>query len=610
MWTRIKRYFTVPVFVDEERTRVARLLITILITLSVMVLVVDVAMVAMYGFPTRLADTSPFIALVFIIAATLGSYALIRRGHATGLAIAIVTLMWLLVTYWIWTVEGLGGGHTSYVYALVVVVAGLLLGARGTVVYTGLGLLAVVIAYFVENRGGLPEGVPISLLDLIIIVVVLGLMGAFLRYAMRSMQGAIDRARHAAQAQATANRELEAIRVSLEHRVAERTRDLEYRSIQLQAAAEIGRAAAAMRDLDGLLVEVPQMIAESLDFYHVGIFLMDESNTHAILRGANSPEGRQMLTRGYALAVGSPDIIGAVTAQRELRVASDSGENAVSFAGSLFPRTRAELALPLVAGDRLIGALDLHGVDSATLTDQTISVMQLLADQVAIAIENAQLFTQREESLEAERRAYGQISRDAWKQISRVEGALRFVVDTPGSVRPAGGETPPAMLQARQTGHLVTEAASTTEGTTLAVPIQLREGVSIGAVRLRKPEWAEDEITLVETLTEQLGAALESARLYQETQRREARERVTREITEDIRRSVDIEMILQSAVTSLGEALGVPRTYVRLMLEDTDLPSTQPIAPDRPPESPPATDSPADVAAAAGLGQGEEHHEP
>jgi hypothetical protein len=105
----------------------------------------------------------------------------------------------------------------------------------------------------------------------------------------------------------------------------------------------------------------------------------------------------------------------------------------------------------------------------------------------------------------------------------------------------------------------------------VAVPIQIREGVSIGALRLSKPTWGEDEIALVETLTEQLGAALESARLYQETQRREARERITREITEDIRRSVEMEVILKSAVSNLGEALGVPRTYVRLMLSDESL---------------------------------------
>jgi GAF domain-containing protein len=604
MWTRIKRYFTLPVFADEEKTRVARLLITILVTLSVMVFVVDVMMVALYGFPTRLADTSPFIALVFIVGAALRSFALIRRGRTTGLAIAIVSLMWLLMTYWIWTVEGLGGGHTSYAYALIVVVAGLLLGARGAVAYTGLGVLAVAVAFYIEHRIGLPEGAPISLLDLVIIVVVLVLIGAFLRYAMRSMQDAINRARHAAQAQAAANRELDAIRVSLEQRVAERTEDLEHRSIQLQTAAEIGRAAAAMRDLDELLVEVPQMIGESLDCYHVGIFLLDEDGLYAVLRGANSLEGQQMLAQGHSVAVGSPDIIGVVTAHRELRVALDTGENAVSFSGSLLPRTHAELALPLVAGDRLLGALDIHTVDNAALTDQMISVMQLLADQVAIAIENAELFEQREESLEAERRAYGQISRDAWQQISRVEGALRFVVDTPGSVRPVGGETPPAMLQARQTGQLVTE-----EGSTLAVPIQLREGVSIGALRLRKPEWAADEVTLVETLTEQLGAALESARLYQETQRREARERITREITEDIRRSVDIEMILQSAVTSLGEALGVPRTYVRLMLEDVDLPSVESVDLDAVPKSSPAADSPAVIDDATGMRQGEERHE-
>ncbi|HOU12583.1 MAG TPA: GAF domain-containing protein [Anaerolineae bacterium] len=600
MWMRIKHYFTLPVFEDEEKTRVARLLLIILITLSLAVTVVDAMLLVLFGVPVRLVDVGPFVGWALIVAATFSSFPLIRKGYATGLAAAIVSLIWFLVTYWIWAAEGLGKGHTSYAYALIIVIAGLLLGARGAVVFTGLGLLAVLVAYYAEHIGAIPASRPVSVVDFVIIVVVLGLMGAFLRYAMKSMRSAILRAEDFARAQAAANRELDAIRVSLEQRVAERTADLERRSIQLQAVAEVGRSAAALRDLDELLGEVAKMIGESLDFYHVGIFLLDENRLYAVLRAANSPEGQHILAQGYSVTVGSSDIIGVVTANRELRIASAASENAVSVVSSLLPRTQAELALPLIAGDRLIGVLDLHSLDAVAYTAQTTSVMQLLADQIAIAIENARLFAQREKSLEAERRAYGQISREAWHQISRVEGALRFVVDTPGSVRQAAGETPSAMLQARQTGQLLTE-----EGSTLAVPIQLREGVNIGALRLRKPEWAADEITLVETLTEQLGAALESARLYQETQRREARERITREITEDIRRSVDIEMILQSAVTSLGEALGVPRAYVRLMLEEADVPSAEQASP----ESPPVMDFSADDNAAARMGQGEVHHE-
>lgn len=597
MFERIRKYFTLPVLEDEEQTRRARLLITILLVLSLATIVVVGTMVALDGLPRRFADTGPVIATVVIIAATLASFALVRRRFPTGLAIGILSLMWSVVTAWVWFTEGLSGGYTSYIYALLIVLAGLLLGSRGAAVYAALSVIGVVGGIYAEKSGFLPGRAGVKFSDAMIISTSLVMIGVFLRYAMKSMQNAIDRARKAVQAQIAANRELDAIRLSLEERVAARTRDLEYRSIYLQAVIELGRAAASLRELDELVQQAPPLISERLDFYHVGLFLVDENQTFATLGGANSLEGQRLLAQGYHVAVGVADIIGEVTATRRPRVAVDVGPDAVSFAGSSFPRTRSELALPLVAGDRLIGALDLHSVESDVFTAEMVEVMQLLADQIAVAIENAQLFAQSRAALAAELRAYGEVSREAWREMSQVESALRFLTDAPGVVRSLSGQEPAVMRQAQQTGRAITEA-----GSTLAVPIQVREGVNIGALRLRKAAWGKDDIALVETLTEQLGAALESARLYQETQRREARERITREITDDIRRSVDIETILRSALTNLGDALGVPRTYVRLILEDTDMPSAAPADPDVVLES--------SLPTAAALDQGEVYYEP
>ncbi|MBN2389449.1 MAG: GAF domain-containing protein, partial [Anaerolineae bacterium] len=358
------------------------------------------------------------------------------------------------------------------------------------------------------------------------------------------------------------------------------------------------RAAASLRDLEQLLSRMPEMIATQTGFYHVGLFLMDEYGEAAVLRGANSLEGQQMLAENHRVAVNAPDFLSSVIAKQELRVAVDVGPNAVSFANSPFPRTRSQLTLPLIAGNRLIGALDLHSTESDVLTDQMIEVMRLLADQLAIAVESAQLFAQSQAALEAELRAYGTVSREAWREMTRVkgvEGGLSFLSDAPGVIRPASGDKPAIMQQAHQTGRVIADDS------TLAIPIQVREGVSIGALRLNKSGWGEDEIALVETLTEQLGAALESARLYQETQRREARERITREITEDIRRSVDMEVILRTAVSSLGETLGVPRAYVRLMLGEespgeespgAESPDVEPPDEELPGEGPPGEEPP------------------
>ncbi|HQE91227.1 MAG TPA: GAF domain-containing protein [Anaerolineae bacterium] len=604
MFERIRKYFTLPVFDDDERTRRTRLLISILVPLAVMAVLAVIVMIVLSGFPQRLADANIIIVAVAIVAAVLIAFPLVRRRPPTGLSIGLLTLLWLVTTAWLRFTEGLSGGHTSSGYVLIIVLAGLLLGPRGAIVYAALSLMAIISTGYAENRGLIPGRTGVSTADALIISGVVALTGVFLRYAVKSMQDAIDHARRSAQALAEANSELEAIRRSLEERVAARTQDLRSRSALLLTAIELGRTAASLHDLDELLARMPAMIAAQTGLYHVGIFLADEYGEFVVLRGTNSPEGRQLMAVNYHAAVNEPGFLGTVVAKHEPRLALDVGPGAVSFINSPFPHTRSQLTLPLMAGDRLVGALDLHSTESDAFTDQMIEIMRLLADQIAIAIEGAQLFAQSQTALEAERRAYGQVSREAWREMSRAEGALRFLSDAPGIVRPASGERAAVMERARQAGQLITE-----EESTLAAPIQVREGVNIGALRLRKPEWSADEIALVETLTEQLGAALESARLYQETQRREARERITREITEDIRRSVEIETILRSAVTHLGEALGVPRTYVRLMLEETDLPSAAFMGLDVAPAPSPAAEPPAEDDDAAAGGQGEEHHE-
>ena len=569
MFKWIKNYFTLPTFEDDELTRRSRLLISILVPFAVMTVLVVGVMVGLYGFPQRFADMGPVIAAVIIAGATLVAFPLVRRRFPTGLAVSILLLMWGVVVSWTWTEEGLSGGFTSYVYPLIIVLAALLLGPRSATVFTILSLIGLAGAIYADNQGRIPGTTGVDLVDGLIVFTVVILTGVFMRYAVKSMQDAINRAWRSAKAQAEANSELEAIRLSLEERVEARTQALQSRSSLLLTAIDLGRVAASLRDLEDLLSRMPQMISEEMGFYHVGLFIMDEYREFAVLRGTSSPEGQQLLSQHFRVGMDEPDLLSAVITSRELRMALDVGPNPVSFVNSSFPRTRSRLALPLIAGNRLVGALDLQSTESGVLTDQMIEVMRLLADQIAIAIESAQLFAQSQEALAAELRAYGTVSREAWRDMVRAEGTeggLRFLSDAPGVIRPASGEKPAVMQQARQTGRIVKEANST-----VAVPIQIREGVSIGALRLSKPTWGEDEIALVETLTEQLGAALESARLYQETQRREARERITREITEDIRRSVEMEVILKSAVSNLGEALGVPRTYVRLMLSDESL---------------------------------------
>ncbi len=348
----------------------------------------------------------------------------------------------------------------------------------------------------------------------------------------------------------------------LEERVGERTRELQRRAVQLQAAAEVGSAVASVRDLSRLLQDVTHLISERFGYYHVGIFLIDESGTEAVLRAANSPGGLQMLARGHRLKVGQKGIVGYVTGQQKPRIAMDVGQDAVYFDNPDLPETRSEMALPLVAGGQLLGVLDVQSKEEMAFSQEDIETLQVLADQVAVAIENANLFSETQAALDASRRAYGEISRQAWGKILAVRPDLGYLCDRRGRTKPASGKWS-GELAAAQTSGRVTQV----EDRTVIVPFKVH-GQTLGVARLRKPEdageWTKKEIDLMESLASNLGESLESAQLYNDSQRRAVREQLVGEVTSAMRESLDVDTVLRTAAQQIRRALNLATVEVRL----------------------------------------------
>jgi GAF domain-containing protein len=220
----------------------------------------------------------------------------------------------------------------------------------------------------------------------------------------------------------------------------------------------------------------------------------------------------------------------------------------------------------------VLGALTVQHTEAGAFDSETIIVLQTMADQVAVALHNAYLFEDRQQVLTAIQRAYGQISREAWQEILRSQANMGFRSDGQG-LAPVRDVWLPEMEQAVQTGQTVRHNGSNGDRQPLAIPITVR-GQVIGVLDTYKPQatgqWAEEEVLLLEAIADQMGEALESARLYQETQRRASHEEAIRQITERMRSNVDVESLLQNTVAELAKALGAPRAYVRLGTE-TDL---------------------------------------
>ena len=189
---------------------------------------------------------------------------------------------------------------------------------------------------------------------------------------------------------------------SLESRVQART-------AQLTAGAQVARAASSILNPQELLQATVDLIREQFGYYYAGVFLLDEDNRSAVLRAGTGEAGQTMLGRGHKFEVGSQSMVGWVCANWKARIALDVGQEAVHFANPLLPDTRSEIALPLQAGGRILGALDVQSERPAAFDDNDIAVLQGMADQIAVALDNARLFTQTQTALSENERLLSQV---------------------------------------------------------------------------------------------------------------------------------------------------------------------------------------------------------
>ena len=349
-----------------------------------------------------------------------------------------------------------------------------------------------------------------------------------------------------------------------EHKWAEEA--LTRRAVQLRTAAEVARDATALRTLADLLNRTVSMIRERFGFYHAGIFLVEgiRQDAYAVLRAATGEAGRRMLERGHRLKVGGEGIVGYVTGVGEPRVALDVGVDAAFFDNPDLPETRSEVAIPLRSRGEVIGALDVQSAEPDAFSQEDVEVLQILADQVAVAISNTRLFQQAQESLEAERRAYGELSLEAWRELVQTGGDLEQRYD-PYRILPADASWREEMVRAIQETRMVSGRDGS--ASTLAIPLRVRDRV-VGVLDAHKPpgagDWTEDELILLQALVEQLGVAIESARLYGDTRRRAAQDRLTSQIAMRMRESLDVRKVLETTADELYETLGLEKVVIRL----------------------------------------------
>ncbi len=358
----------------------------------------------------------------------------------------------------------------------------------------------------------------------------------------------------------------------LEDRVRERTSELAkqndalvLRARQFQTVADVARGVAETQELQDLLDNVTVMISDRFGFAHTGIFLIDDAREFAVLRAASSEGGARMLARQHRLRVGQAGIVGYVTTAGEPRVATDVGQDAVFFNNPDLPLTRSEMALPLKVGTQIIGALDVQSNQSDAFSDEDIQLFSILADQIAIAIYNNQLYAEMSQTLAESQAVHRRYLQAEWNREME-NGQYAAYRYTHSAILPSSPVVADDVNSAVELG----EPVATIEAglRVLAMPVKLR-GETIAVIRVTENsegshDWHTEEVETVKDVADQVALALENARLFTQTARRAERERKVLEITSKIRQHNDPQEMLRVAVEELQNALKASRAQVLL----------------------------------------------
>jgi GAF domain-containing protein len=364
-----------------------------------------------------------------------------------------------------------------------------------------------------------------------------------------------------------ANQGLESLTSNLEQRVNERTAEIESvnkqtqrRASQLKAVTELSEAIAQLQDLNEIFPATTKLISERFGFYHVGIFLIDRDHEYAVLQAANSEGGQQMLARNHRLKLGV-GVVGFCAQTGQPRIALDVGADAVFFNNPDLPNTRSEVALPMNSRGSTIGVLDVQSTEAGAFSGEDLQVLTALANQVAIALENARLLTETRAALLQVQDIYDEFTRTAWTRTVTQTDQRGFRFQTGRIELLQNALQTPEVTSALQSGQAM---ANQTNGSgekraALAVPVKLRnEVIGILHVESNDPSkhWQEDEISLVQAVAERAAFAMENARLFQDARRRAAKERLISEASARISGALNIENILQTTAEELERVLG------------------------------------------------------
>ncbi len=563
-------FLQTPTFEDKEQYRLGSLLHTI--TLGAWLVPFAMLLVPLV-FPQFKTRSIP--AAIIVIFINLAVTLLTRSGYVRTASIIFVLSLTGTITFVSISFTAQPRPYILF-FAWIIIFASLLLGsnaATATAVY--FAVLQTTIIVLAEN--GIINSVnaqfsPIS--NILVLAIGFLLISSTINLASRSIQNLDSQNRKDEENLKNSNQELTNLTDNLEKRIAERTGELESanlriekRAKQFQTISQVTRAIISTQNLQDLLPQIAQVISAQFEFYHIGIFLINTNREYAILSASNSEGGERMLERSHKLRVGQTGIVGNVAKTGKVRIALDTGADAIYFNNPDLPDTRSEMALPLVqANGEIIGVLDIQSKTPNAFYQEDIEILTTLADQVSIAIANARLYEDTQKALIEADMIYRQDLKIGWEKFSRSQklaGIRRRGMKSSFLAEPL--ELPGAK-EVTQTGNIYQEKTGNTNSSQLTMAVKLRDE-AVGILNIKAAlgrKWSTDEMDIINAIVERAALAIENARLLDESRRIAVKERMISDISVKIGKGTEIETILKTAVRELGAQISGAQVTVEI----------------------------------------------
>jgi GAF domain-containing protein len=539
MLKQLRTILSPPIFSeDEDKTRKAKYANDIIIVF----LAIAIAYETVVRAALRYTDVAILdLVIIGLIGICIVGLMALRRGYVRLTSILLVVLVWLASNGIAAT--GYGARDSSYIINFaIILIAGLLLSWPAALIVTFLSVISGFGLAYAEQNGWIHvPSYPITAFVRDIAFVFI-LNGVLIRLLINGLETALKKSRLHLEELESSNINLHDTQNELQNRTTAlviANERLENRTKKLQAIAMVTRTAASIQNFDILLASLSNTISKELGYYHVGLFLIDEQREFAMLRSSNTEGGQRMLSRGYQVPLGQTDLIGFVAQTGQPRIALLGNEDQAFLVNPDLSETQSEIILPLKSGHQIIGVLDIQSVEANDFIEDDIPTLSILADQVAITIQNSLLFEQSQSALRQADLASIQNSAQAWKMYEKAIQTRGYRYD--------GIKSEPLRDGKQVKGN-----------DSLSIPIQLR-GQTIGRFKLNPSDssrkWTDDELIMVQATAERVALALEGARLLDEAQKRATRESFLSEVATKLSASFQLDSILRDTVQELGQTL-------------------------------------------------------